>query len=75
MPSKVRYRYYRLAETLVRVSYVNGLKSCAEIVDQETGQYRIDNLWLSKIEQNWEVEEIKEAEFFESPISKIISRR
>jgi hypothetical protein len=32
-------------------------------------------LWLSKIEQNWEVEEIKEAEFFESPISKIISRR
>jgi hypothetical protein len=65
MPSKVRYRYYRLAETLVRVSYVNGLKSCAEIVDQETGQYRIDNLWLSKIEQNWEVEEIKEEEFFD----------
>ena len=65
MPSKVRYRYYRLAETLVRVSYVNGLKSCAEIVDQEAGQYRIDNLWLSKIEQNWEVEEIKDEEFFD----------
>lgn len=61
----LRYRYYILGNaTYVRVTCnASGSKTGAEWLNPKTGRLEIAHTLLSRIEQNWEVEEIDAATF------------
>lgn len=58
------YRYFILHSHLIRVALDgNGRKKCAERYDRETGQFVIDHRFLSRLETEWEAEQVTEEEF------------